>query len=60
MTVTATLKADPCQFARFTWNADLTECDFLAFGEEAEAALDSLVAASVHEGAEMAGWVVSF
>lgn len=58
MTVIARMTADPFQFVRFTWSDDLTECSFVAFGEGANAALPDLLAADVHEGADLDGWTV--
>ena len=39
----------------FTWNADLSECDFASIGASDEE-VDAIVAANGHEGASVAGW----
>ena len=59
MIITARLAADTAQFVRFTWSDDLSDLNFLAFGAVANSSLDALLAADVHEGAPLAGWVVT-
>ena len=61
MTITARLASDPTQFARFTWNDDLTECDFIALGPvpNSQDTLDTLIQNKVHEGADLDGWIVT-
>lgn len=58
MIVTARLDADPCAFARFTWSDDLQDCDLLALGLD-DNQLDALLAAKVHEGADLEGYTVT-
>ena len=57
--VTATPAADPLGFVRFTWNEEMTECTFVAVGDFCDAALEALLAADVHEGANLEGWTVT-
>lgn len=39
----------------FTWNADLSECDFSSIGAT-DAEVNAIVAANGHEGASVEGW----
>lgn len=59
LVITAVLDADHSQFVRFTWNDDLTECDFLACGHIADDSLETLLDAKVHEGCDLEGWTVN-
>ena len=42
----------------FTWNADLSECDFASLGAT-DVEVDAIVAANGHEGASVEGWETS-
>ncbi len=59
MKVTATPTDTNRDHARavFTWTADLESCEAVSFGIE-DAELETLIAAKVHEGAELEGWIV--
>lgn len=46
------------QRATFTWNDELTECDYVLFGVE-DSELDEMMAAKAHEGADYKDFTVS-
>jgi len=48
---------DACAFARFTWSADMSDCDVVAVGVEDDE-LDAMLAAKAHEGADFPGFDV--
>lgn len=55
--VTLRSDCDPCAFARFTWSADLLDCDLVALGLTDEE-LDAIMLAKGHEGADVDGFTV--
>lgn len=50
MIITVTNKANPQRLAIFTWNDELTDCDFRAF-EVSDEELDLMTESNAHEGA---------
>jgi hypothetical protein len=57
MTITARPDSNPYAFARFIWSDDGKDCDLVA-GDLDDETIDRLIAAKVHEGADLDGWTV--
>ncbi len=49
---------DPYAFAKFTWSADMQDCDMVA-GALSDEEIDVILEAQGHEGAEVAGYSVA-
>jgi hypothetical protein len=60
MTILATQNGTTNEI-KFTWNSDLTECDYLALGiegDELNDTLDRMMLVGTHEGNDYKGWTV--